>query len=260
MMDAYSFHASEEDLKREYANMRKAYLEIFEKLGLEAIPVKALNGDMGGKISEEFMFLSEAGEDTILVSKDKTIAFNKEILELENAEEYLKNNYGITDIKTLEEKHCIELGHIFQLGQKYSTTMKGTFKSADNIEIPYYMGCYGIGVSRTLAAICEQNCDEEGLIWNKEIAPYLVNIIYTPNKKENAEKLYDNLKKSGIKVVIDDRENLRLGAKIKDWKIFGIPYLIVIGDKTEEDTIEIENRKDGKKQLIKESELVNFLK
>lgn len=260
MMDAYSFHADEDDLRREYANMRKAYLEIFKRLGLEAIPVKALNGDMGGKVSEEFMFISEAGEDTILVNEDNTVAFNKEILDMENAEEYLKDNYGITDIKSLKEKHCIELGHIFQLGQKYSKTMNGTFKSADNLDIPYYMGCYGIGVSRTLAAICEQNCDEEGLIWNEEITPYKVNIIYTPSRQEKAEEIYEKLIKAGIKTVIDDRENLRLGAKIKDWKIFGIPYLIVIGDKTEEGKFEIENRKTGEKRILDEKGLIDLLK
>lgn len=260
MMDAYSFHSSEEDLKREYANMRAAYLEIFQKLGLDVIPVSALNGDMGGKLSEEFMFLSDAGEDTILVNEDNTLAFNTELLDMENHLEYLTANYGISDISSFKERHCIELGHIFQLGQKYSETMKGTFKSSNNSDIPYYMGCYGIGISRTLAAICEQNCDKDGLVWNKEIAPYQLTIVYTHNKKDEAFKLYDYLEKSGVNTIIDDRDALRVGAKIKDWKLFGIPYLIVIGDKNVTNTFEVENRQNGSKVNLTKSELVQFLK
>lgn len=260
MMDAYSFHSSEEDLKREYANMRAAYLEIFQKLGLDVIPVSALNGDMGGKLSEEFMFLSDAGEDTILVNEDNTLAFNTELLDMENHLEYLKANYGISDISSFKEKHCIELGHIFQLGQKYSETMQGTFKASNNSDIPYYMGCYGIGISRTLAAICEQNCDKDGLVWPKEIAPYQLTIVYTHNKKDEAFELYDYLENSGVKTIIDDRDTLRVGAKIKDWKLFGIPYLIVIGDKNATNTFEVENRKNGSKVNLKKSELVQFLK
>lgn len=260
MMDAYSFHSSEDDLKREYANMKKAYLEIFKKLGLEVFPVSALNGDMGGKISEEFMFLSNAGEDTILVNEDNTLAFNTEILQMENYMDYLKVNYGISDISSFKEKHCIELGHIFQLGQKYSSTMKGTFKDSKNTDIPYFMGCYGIGISRTLAAICEQTCDNEGLKWPKDIAPYQLTIIYTQSKEDEAFKLYDYLQKSGVKTIIDDRNTLRFGTKVKDWKLFGIPYLIVVGDKYENDIFEIESRKDGSKKIISKSEIIKFFK
>ena len=259
MMDAYSFHSSEEDLKREYANMRKAYLEIFHKLGLNVIPVSALNGDMGGKVSEEFMFLSNVGEDTILVNSNYSLAFNKEILEMDNASDYLKVNYGIDDISSFNEVHCIELGHIFQLGQKYSIAMNGNFKSSDGSEIPYYMGCYGIGVSRTLAAICEQNCDQDGLVWDDSLAPYKLMIIYTHEKKEEAFSLYSFLQENGLKVVIDDRDSLRLGSKINDWKLFGIPYLLVVGNKLNQDFFEIESRQDGSRVLLHKSELMDFL-
>ena len=259
MMDAYSFHASEEDLEHGYSIMKKAYLEIFDTLGLKVIPVSALNGDMGGKISEEFMFLSESGEDTILVNENETMAFNTEILEMDNYSDYLKQYYGIDDISTFTERHCIELGHIFQLGQKYSTTMRGTFKSNTNEDIPFFMGCYGIGVSRTLAAICEQNCTNEGLIWPDNISPYQLTIIYTHQKREIAFELYDCLQSKGIKVIIDDRYSLRLGSKIKDWKLLGIPYMVVIGDKCSGEAFELETRRDGSKKLLAKNDLINYL-
>jgi len=260
MMDAYSFHASEEDLAQGYSIMKKAYLEIFDALGLKVIPVSALNGDMGGKVSEEFMFLSDAGEDTILVSQDETMAFNVEILEMDNYNDYLKEFYGINDISTFTERHCIELGHIFQLGQKYSKAMKGTFKSNANEDIPFFMGCYGIGVSRTLAAICEQNCTEEGLVWPDRIAPYKLTIVYTHQKREIAFNLYDCLKSKGIEVIIDDRDSLRLGAKIKDWKLLGIPYMIVIGDKSSGETFELERRIDSSKKLVSKNDLIHLFR
>lgn len=244
MMDAYSFHATHEDLLREYNHMRDAYLEIFEKLGLDVIPVKALNGDMGGNYSEEFMCLSKSGEDTILVNSDHSLAFNREILELENAEEYLKNNYGIkANLNDFHEENCIELGHIFQLGQRYSEAMGATFTNADNASIPFFMGCYGIGVSRTLAAICENFCDKDGLCWPINIAPFKVHIICADIKKELvANNLYHFLLENGVDVTLDDR-NLTFGTKIKDWKLFGIPYLVIVGKSySGNDYFEIEER------------------
>ena len=143
MMDAYSFNLSEEDLVNTYNNIRQAYLEIFRKIGLDLIPVAADNGAIGGKKSEEFMLLSPIGEDTILYDEQTKTALNTEILERENYEQYLKEEYGITDISRLEKRKAIELGHIFQLGTKYSETMNGTYIAQDGKSALYYMGCYG---------------------------------------------------------------------------------------------------------------------
>ena len=196
--------------------------------GLNVIPVAAVNGEMGGTMSEEFMFISDAGEDTILVNKEETIGLNTEVLEMENSKDYLFNNYGISDLSGFEIRHCIELGHIFQLGQKYSLSMNGFFADANGNSSPYYMGCYGIGISRALAAICEQNCDENGLIWTKKIAPYKVSIIYQNSLKDEAFDLYSKLNTLGIDVLIDDR-NASFGSKIKNSKLIGIPYMVIIG-------------------------------
>ena len=259
MMDAYSFHASNESLKEEYFTMRVAYTIIFQKLGLKAIPVAALAGDIGGNFSEEFMVPSEKGEDTILVNSSQTVGFNSEILSMRDNSSYLKI-FGIENQEELKEVHSIELGHIFQLGQKYSSSMKATFKDHCNHDIPYYMGCYGIGTSRVLAAICETNCDEEGLCLPHKISPYQLMIIYKHDKRDEAFKIYVQLKEAGLSVVIDDRDHLRMGAKIKDWKLFVLPYLLVVGDRTTSNNLELETRKDGSKTSFKSFDaLVKFL-
>lgn len=257
MMDAYSFHDSEESLKLEYKKMKMAYLQIFNRLELDVIPVAAFSGSIGGNYSEEFMILAGKGQDTILVNEDHSLGFNSEILELANASDYLKN-FGITNLSELTEKHCIEVGHIFQLGQKYSTSMGATLKNASNQDIPFFMGCYGIGTSRLLAAICETNCDEEGLCFPIEIVPYMVMIVYTHDKEESAFSLYNELQSLNIPVVIDDRNDLRVGAKIKDWKLWGIPFLLFVGKNFDEHAIELESRKYGSKLLLSKSELVKF--
>ena len=124
MMDAYSFASNEEDLVKAYMIMKEAYLSIFRKLGLEVVPVAADNGAIGGKKSEEFMLLSENGEDTILYDERTGQAFNKEILDKDDYGEYLHDEYGIMNLSSLQPRKAIELGHIFQLGTKYSETMK----------------------------------------------------------------------------------------------------------------------------------------
>ncbi len=259
MMDAYSFHSSEESLKEEYSRMKEAYFKIFAQIGLNVIPVAAVNGDMGGKMSEEFMFISDAGEDIMLVDESGKLGLNNELLEIENASEYLKSNYGIDDISSLTQRHCIELGHIFQLGQRYSSTMNGSFRNENNNSIPYYMGCYGIGISRTLAAVCEQNCDDDGLVWPQKIAPYHVSIVYHSDKKEKAFELYSSLHNSDIEVLIDDRD-LSLGSKIKDSKLLGIPYMVVVGNKSQDDMYELETRLDGKKSYVSFETLLKLIK
>ncbi len=266
MMDAYSFNLSEEDLANTYQNIRKAYLEIFEKIGLEAIPVAADNGAMGGKKSEEFMLLSKIGEDTILYDEKTNTALNTEILERENYEEYLEKEYGITDIDRLEKRKAIELGHIFQLGTKYSETMNGTYIDKDGKTAFYYMGCYGIGVSRTVATIYEESVikDEngkvQGFVLPESVAPYKLQIIPKMDNAEKvaeAESLYKRLHENGIEAILDDRNLNSIGLKIKDCKVLGTPYMAVLGDKVETGKIELENVKTGEKQIVAVEDLLN---
>ena len=269
MLDAYSFDVDEKAMAKSYENVRTAFLEIFEKIGLKVLPIVADNGAMGGKKSEEFMMISEQGEDKILYDEKTGIGLNTEILERENYKEYLKNEYGIEDISNLKEIRTMELGHIFQLGTRYSEMMNGKFINQEGKESLYYMGCYGIGVSRTVAAVYEANIINDakwgpcGFVLPTSIAPYKVQIV---PKMENEEKfklaktLYSKLQENNIGAILDDRENITIGAKIKDTKILGTPYLVVIGDKQEGENVELEDMKTGESQIISIDDLIEKMK
>lgn len=269
MLDAYSFDVDEESMTVSYENVRKAFLEIFDKIGMKVIPIVADNGAMGGKKSEEFMLISEQGEDKILYNEETGMGLNTEILERENYQEYLKEEYGIEDISNFKEIRTMELGHIFQLGTRYSEMMNGKYTDKEGKESLYYMGCYGIGVSRTVAAIYEQYLikDEKwgpcGFSLPESIAPYMIQIVPKMDNEEKVKKaneLYEKLKKEGINTILDDREKINIGAKIKDCKILGTPYLVVLGDKTEGENLELENVKSGEKETISIEELIKRFK
>lgn len=256
MMDAYSFNKDEKDLMQSYNKIKQAYLNIFEKMGLEVIPVVADNGEIGGKKSEEFMVLSDIGEDTILYDEKTGVALNIEVLEKENYKEYLKNEYGIEDISELKPKKAVELGHIFQLGKSYSENMKARYKDSDGKEKPFYMGCYGIGVSRTLATIYEKSIvkDKEenpiGISLPCNLAPYFIQIIPKAGnleKEREAEELYRELTSKGVCTILDDRKDTTIGKSIKDALILGTPYLAILGDKVKSGEVEIESTKTGQK-------------
>ena len=269
MLDAYSFDKDEEGMAKSYENVRRAFLEIFEKIGLKVIPIVADNGAMGGKISEEFMLISNQGEDKILYDEETKIGLNTEILEREDYKEYLEQEYGIKDISSFKEIRTMELGHIFQLGTRYSEMMNGKYINKEGKESLYYMGCYGIGVSRTVAALYEQYVlnDEKwgpcGFCLPENIAPYKVQIIPKSDDEEKikmANELYTIMQKEKIGVILDDRENLNIGAKIKDCKVLGTPYLIVLGDKATKEQVELEHTKTGEKEIVKIDELIERFK
>lgn len=267
MLDAYSFDTDEDSMAKSYSNIRKAFLEIFQKIGLKVIPIVADNGAMGGKKSEEFMLISDQGEDKILYDEKSGIGLNTEILEREDYKEYLEKEYGITDISNFKEIRTMELGHIFQLGTRYSEMMNGKYINKEGKEALYYMGCYGIGVSRTLAALYE-SClinDEKwgpcGFVLPDSVAPFKVQIVPKVDDIEKlklAQELYNMLQQHGINAILDDRDGLSIGAKIKDCKILGTPYLIVLGDKQQGENIEIENVKTGEKSTLTINEIMNF--
>ena len=269
MLDAYSFDVDAEGMAKSYENVRNAFLEIFEKIGLDVIPIVADNGAMGGKKSEEFMLISDQGEDKILYNEEKKIGLNTEILEKENYMEYLKEEYGIEDISDFKEIRTMELGHIFQLGTRYSEMMNGKYTDKEGKESLYYMGCYGIGVSRTLAALYEQCVIKDnkqnpcGFYLPEKIAPYKVQIVPKMDDEEKvkmAKDLYETLQKEGIGVILDDRDNVNIGAKIKDCKVLGTPNLIVIGERTKGENLELENTKTGEKITVTKSELIQKLR
>ncbi|CQH46759.1 proline--tRNA ligase [Yersinia frederiksenii] len=165
---------------------------------------------------------------------------------------------------TLQIKRGIEVGHIFQLGTKYSEAMKATVQGEDGRNQVMTMGCYGIGVSRVVAAAIEQNYDDHGIIWPDAIAPFQVAILpmnmhKSFRVKELAEELYATLRSHGIDVILDDRKE-RPGVMFADMELIGVPHNIVIGDRNlDSEEVEYKHRRAGEKQMIKTSEIIDFL-
>jgi prolyl-tRNA synthetase len=157
----------------------------------------------------------------------------------------------------------IEVGHIFKLGTKYSASMGATFTDEDGSNKPLIMGCYGIGVNRTMAAIIEQNHDENGIIWPISVAPYHVVVVPISDKKpeqvEAAEKLYNELKSLGIEVLLDDRKE-RPGVKFKDADLIGIPIRVTVGKGISEGIVEYKLRRNEDKEEVLLSEVINKIK
>ena len=155
----------------------------------------------------------------------------------------------------------IEAGHIFQLGDKYSKAMNATFLDENGKAKPFIMGCYGVGVSRLVAAVIEQNHDEKGCIWTKNTTPFMVDIIVSNSKNEDeknmGEKIYEELKASNVEVILDDRINARFGFKIGDFELLGFPYAIIIGKKLSDGIVEIVDRKTLLKTEVKIEEVVS---
>jgi prolyl-tRNA synthetase len=246
MKDSYSFHTDIDCLKNTYEKMYKTYSEIFEAIGLNFRAVQADNGAIGGDGSHEFHVLADSGEDELVYSEETDFAANSEVA---------KNHPDRDKLKTCRG---IEVGHIFQLGTKYSDAMKADFIDESGKPKPLLMGCYGIGVSRIVAAAIEQGHDEKGIIFPSSIAPF--EIILTPigyDKSEGVKKttdsIYNELLGLGFDVLLDDR-GLRPGVMFSEAELLGIPHRITISDKT------IEAKKiEYKKRDAKESELIDLL-
>ena len=264
MMDAYSFDKTEEDMQKTYELMHKVYLNIFKRLGIKIIPTVSDNGVIGGKVSEEFQAITNLGEDKILYDEINDIVINKEILEFDNKDEYLKQ-LRVTDVVNLKEYSTVELGNNFQLGTAYSDSMGLFYIDENNEKKPYYMGCYGIGLGRIIACLIENNTIKEndkikGFALPYGIAPYKVQIIYNEKNKKEGEKLYTYLLQNNINAIIDDRENLNVGNRINDVYVLGTPKMIILGNKFDGSNYEIEDTKTNKKEVVNIDNIINILK
>ena len=232
MKDAYSFDIDEKGLVKSYGKMKDAYISIFDEIGLDYRIVKADSGNIGGDISEEFHILADSGEDLIAVSDSSDFAANVEVLNYDKDPSELEGKKSPDGKGKLKIKRGIEVGHIFQLGQKYSQAMNVGVKDMNGNSIHPFMGCYGIGVSRIVAAAIEQNHDDRGIQWPDKITPFGVNIICLDPESDEIMKvcseIYSILQKSGFDPLLDDRD-IRAGIKFKEHELLGIPYSIIIG-------------------------------
>jgi len=242
MKDAYSFDTEEAGLDKNYKTMYNAYKRIFKRCGLNFLTTEADPGLMGGRVSHEFMAPAQDGEDLVLsCPKCKTAKPLKEP----------GNNSCPKCGVALETINTIELAHIFKLGTKYSSALGANFINARGEQKPIIMGCYGIGVSRLISAIIEQNHDKDGIIWPKEISPYQVIILPldTTDRKimQKANELYKDLMGGGIEVLLDDRDE-RAGVKFKDADLLGISLEVIIGrESLKKNTLELKIRRSHKK-------------
>lgn len=251
MKDLYSFHTSEEDLNKFYAEVEKAYGRIFDRLGIGDDTFETFaSGGIFSKYSHEYQTLLPVGEDTIYYNSDKSVVLNKEVLNDETLAEF-----NITRDE-LSETTSAEVANIFKLKFKYSDPLELKYVDEQNTQQNVYMGCYGIGISRVMGVIVEKFADEKGLVWPEQIAPfkyYLVGI--GENGTKEAEKFYAGREEN---VLFDDRD-ARPGEKFADADLIGLPYRIVISDKTlAEGAAELTNRRTGETKLIKLEELNNL--
>jgi prolyl-tRNA synthetase len=233
MKDGYSFHETYEDLQRYYNLCFDAYYRIFRRCGLKRIiDVMSATGDMGGDIAHEFQLVNEMGEDT-LYTCDCGFRANKE---LETQETTNCPKCG----KPMKKVRGIEIGNIFQLGTKYTESMHMTYTASDGTQKHPIMGCYGIGVGRTMAAILEESSDETGPVWNMETAPFAVEVIGLNSKDDRvakfADKVHDELVASGIETIVDNRD-IRAGEKFADADLIAAPIRLIISDKNLADNI-----------------------
>ena len=248
MKDSYSFNIDEASLQETYLLMRNTYKKILERIGLEYKIVKADSGAIGGDASEEFHVLAENGEDTIAISDASEFAINTELLLSEGEDiSTLEGKPSPDGNGVIEIKKGIEVGHIFQLGKIYTELMKVNVLNQEGRAVDLFMGCYGIGVSRLVAAAIEQNNDDKGILWPESIAPYEVNIVaigYTKEPKiaDAANNLSEQLQSMGYEVIVDDRKD-GYGTKMKDAELIGIPVNIIIGNKfVESGEVELRHR------------------
>ena len=272
MKDAYSFDLTEQEAVLSYNKMFYAYLKTFKRLGLKSIPMKAETGPIGGDLSHEFIILADTGESKIFADQR---VFDIPIDNYENTDSSLKKMredfskfYAVTDEKfnsddfdkkvkkndQLQTKG-IEVGHIFYFGDKYSKPINCSVDGKDGKKTFVKMGSYGIGVSRLVAAIIEAKYKKDQMKWPTSVSPFDIVIIPAINKNDNsnlekAHKIYRELRKEGIDVLLDDVTE-SISNKFKKHDLLGVPYQIIVGSKSQKDLFEF-------KEIDKDSEMLDL--
>lgn len=248
MKDAYSFHKDLESLNEYYLQMEQAYKDIFTELGINFVEVLADSGAMGGNECNEFMSVCQKGEAKIAVC-DCGFTANEEIIQ-DGICPHCKKK--IT--KFLEGN---EIGHIFKLKTRYTEPLNLTIPNMPG-NVLMQMGCYGIGVERVICSIIEQHNDERGIAFPENVAPFKVNIITANMKDETSvklsEKIYNELLEKGVEVLWDDRDD-RIGSKLADSELIGIPYNILVGKLAGENKVEFFKR-CGEKVVYSADEVI----
>lgn len=247
MKDLYSFSKDAEDHAAFYEKMKAVYAQIFAKAGLaEHTYLTVASGGTFSKYSHEFQTVTDAGEDTIFVCEKCKVAVNKEIVEEQSACPECGN-------KDLVEKTSIEVGNIFNLGTRFSEALDLTFLDENGKPQNPVMGSYGIGIGRLMGTIVEVLSDDKGIVWPESVAPFTVHLVTVGENeqvKNKAKEIYDSLRAQKIEVLFDDRD-VRAGEKFADSDLIGIPYRIVVSEKTlAQEMVEVKVRATGKTEML----------
>ena len=267
MKDAYSFDLDEEGLRKSYEAMFVAYLRTFARLGLQAVPVRAPSGPIGGNLSHEFHILADTGEsalfydaaiedvtrDDLLAADASTITRLTDLYAMEE-EEHAKVAECPVPTERLRTRRGIEVGHIFAFGTKYSASMGLSVQTKEGGQVHPHMGSYGIGVSRLMGAIIEASHDENGIIWPESVAPFRVGLINMRADDvmcaEAADRLYGQLRDAGVETLYDDRDE-RGGAKFATMDVIGLPWQLIVGPKgLEKGVVELKSRATGEREEL----------
>lgn len=271
MKDAYSLDLDEESAIKTYDNMFTAYMRTFRDLGLNAIPMQADNGEIGGNMSHEFHVVAETGESQIFYDKKFDVIGE----ELAGDIGQLKSLYAAAEEKhdpkncpipesDLVSKRGIEVGHIFNFADKYSLLMNAMVMNKEGKSVPIQMGSYGIGVSRLVAAIIEVYHDDRGIKWPESVAPFKVSLVNLNIKNDECNKvardLYNSLKHHHIDTLYDDTKS-QPGAKLATHDLIGSPWQIIVGPKRVKDgVVELKHRLSGESSEIAIDEVVMEIK
>lgn len=254
MKDLYSFHTDAADLNEYYEKVIAAYKKIYERLELgEHTYLTLASGGSFSQYSHEFQTAASAGEDTIYICQKCGLAVNKEIKHENPLCPECQNN-------DFRETSAIEIGNIFKLGDKYSTPFELKYKDRDGREQPVIMGCYGIGPSRLMGTLAEIFHDDKGLVWPETVAPYKYHLLALGENEivaKEADALYEKLIAAEQEILYDDRR-LPAGQKFAEADLIGLPYRLVISEKTAaQKKVELKKRRGQKTELLSPNNIIN---
>jgi prolyl-tRNA synthetase len=247
MKDMYSLSLDEAQHNEFYQKSIEAYTRIYDRLGLgDDTYMTVASGGAFTQFSHEFQTICDAGEDIIYLHREKNIAVNEEVL---NEETLTKLGIKRED---LEQVKSAEVGNIFNFGTDKAERMNVKFTGSDGVQVPVFLGSYGVGITRAMGVIVEKFADDKGIVWPVSVAPakvYLVRIGEEAATKQ-ADTLYDDLMQRGIEVLYDDRD-VRPGEKFADSELMGIPYRVTVSDRHLSDNLyEFTERKNGETNLL----------
>lgn len=252
MKDMYSLHATQEDMDEYYDRVIEAYRKIYNRLGIGAETfVTFASGGAFTKFSHEFQTLCAAGEDTLYVNSDRTVAVNEEVLDDATTELHV-------DKSALSPMTSAEVGNIFKFGTEKSDKMRITYRNAEGKQCPIYLASYGIGITRVMGVIVEKFADDKGIVWPESVAPFRVHLL-SLGADDKAAEVYEALTAAGIEVLYDDRD-ASAGEKFADSDLMGIPYRVVIGRRSlESGQVEVKYRRSGDVEMVPIEGIVKFL-